>query len=145
MSITQFKEYDYFRVMDTAEVVPAFGFSTSDNQQLTQILLTTYVHGSLSGNEILVAKLYADKALTKLIATSSNFLLSQIENIGANWYGQIGISMPTKPWIGLSNTFYVAIEATNYNYSGSNYISFLMSDDLSTFKFTLVGTRGVIE
>lgn len=145
MAITQFKEFDYFRVMDTSELVPAFGFSTADNQQLSQILLTTYIHGSLSGNEILVAKIYADQALTKLVATSSNFILSQIENIGANWFGQIGISMPTKPWIGLGNTFYVAIEATNYTYSGSSYISFLMISDLTAIKFTLVGTRGVIE
>jgi hypothetical protein len=144
MAIIDYKEYDDFRVMDTAEVVPAFGFSTPDNQQLTQILLTTYIHGSLVGNEILRVKLYSDLAMTKLIATSSNFILSQIENIGANWIGQIGLSMPTKPWIGLSNTFYVAIESVNYTNTGSNYISFLLDDD-QIIKFTLVGTRGVIE
>ena len=145
MAITQFKEYDYFRVADTAEVVPAFGFSTGNNQQLSQILLTTYIHGSLSGNETVVVKLYTDLALTKLVATSSNLLLSQIENIGANWYGQVGVTMPTKPWIGLNNTFYVSIQVNNYTYSTSNYVSFLLSSDLAYIKYTLVGLRGVIE
>ena len=145
MAITQFKQYDYFRVADTGEIVPAFGFSTGTNQQLSQILFTAYIHGSLSGNETVVAKIYTDLALTKLVATSGNFLLSQIENIGANWYGQIGVSFPTKPWIGLGNTFYVSIQVNNYTYSGSTYVSFLLISDLTSIKYTLVGLRGVIE
>jgi len=141
MAIIRFRDFDTFRVADTAEVVPAFGFSVTDKQQLTQVLLTTYIHGTVPGNDRLQAFVYSDLALTKLVATSDFFVLSLIENLGANWYGQIGFTFPTKPWIGLGNTFYVSIGSSNYTKTALYYVSFLLrSDDI--IKYTVVSLRG---
>lgn len=141
MAIIQFRDIDNFRVADTGEVITAFSFSVAEVQQLSQVLVTPYIHGTTAGNEKIRAFLYSDIALTKLIATSDDFHISLIENIAPNWYGQIGITFPTRPWIGLNNTFYVAITAVNYTASGNSYyISFRMRN--SYIENTLVTLKG---
>lgn len=141
MAIIQFRDIDNFRIADASEVIPAFSFSVADSQQLSQILVTTYIHGTTAGNEKIRAFLYSDLTLTKLIATSDDFHVSLIENIAPNWYGQIGITFPARPWIGLNNTFYVAITAVDYTPTGNSYyISFRMKDDY--VENTLVTLKG---
>ena len=141
MAIIQFRDIDNFRVADTGEVINSFSFSVADTQQLSQILVTPYIHGTTTGNEKIRAFLYSDLARTKLIATSEDFHISLIENLAPNWYGQIGITFPTRPWIGLNNTFYVAITAVDYTATGNSYyISFRMKDNY--VENTLVTLKG---
>jgi hypothetical protein len=141
MAIIQFRDIDNFRIADTSEVIPAFSFSVSTKQQLSQVLVTTYIHGSTAGNEKIRAYLYSDSALTNLIDTSDHLHVSISENIAPNWYGQIGITFSNRPWIGLNNTFYVALTVADYTQLGNSYyISFRIKE--SYIENTLVTLKG---
>lgn len=126
MTVIKYLNSDYFKVSDTAESVFAGEFVLDESIQVKQMICHMYKHGALSGNESLVAKVYSDSAMTKLIFQSSSYLLSTA-NMTTYWRGLVPIEFATERFLEAGKSYYIAFELSNYTRNADDfYISFLV-------------------
>lgn len=130
MAIKQFSEYQYIKVMDTAEIVKLGGFQLSTSNELKYIRVLTFINGTLGGSENLRINIYGDAGHSKKIFSSNWINLNnQIENeLGAivtgNWFGLLRFDFERQN-INKNIRYYASVESNSYTRNGDTfYIGF---------------------
>lgn len=128
MTVIKYLNSDYFKVSDIAESVFAGGFVLDESMQVKQLLCHIYKHGALAGSESIVAKVYSDSSLTKLLFQSSPYLLSTA-SMTTYWRGLIPLEFATEKFLEAGKSYYIVFELSNYTRSADSfYISFLVEN-----------------
>lgn len=127
MAFQNFAAKQQVKVIETGELVQAGGITTGKSQDLQNIVLGVYKQGPHAGTEKLRLKLFSDKAMTKLYATSAWSAVASIPGIGTNWIGWLRFDFSGDHLNGLL-TYWVGVEAAGYTRNGDTFYLSLLRD-----------------
>lgn len=110
----------YFRVLENDEVVSLASVSLPASIELYSVRLLLYKHGTAGGSERFRLLIYRDSARTDLAYTSEYLNLTDIDGLGAKWFGWVSFLFD-REHVPASTTFYPSLEAENYTRNGDTY------------------------
>lgn len=110
----------YFRVIGDGEVVSLASISLPSAIELYSIRLLLYKHGTEGGSERFRLKIYRDSARSDLAYTSEYMNLSDIDGLGAKWFGWVSFLFG-REHVPASTALYPSLEVENYTSNGDTY------------------------
>lgn len=110
----------YFRAIETDEAVNLGSISLPSAVELHAIRVLLYKQGTAGGSERWRILAYRDSAKTDLAYTSEYTNLTDIESLGANWFGWVSSNFDREQ-VPASTTFYLTMEVENYTRNADTY------------------------
>lgn len=134
-----FAAIQQIKIAETSELVLAGAIQLDRHRQLTHIVTSFYKHGNAAGGERLRLKVFHDRQMTKLYATSSWLNVNQITN--EFWIGRIRFDFDQQ-WLRNDQAYYIGIESDGYTRNGESfYLGFPLD---STFDLTSYERAGAV-
>ncbi len=139
----------YVKTIDTGETVLCGGFTLGSETELSNIRVILFKVGTLAGTEQLRARVYGDRAMTKLMHTSDWLNLSAIEDLTAMWWGWVRFDFERKP-LDTVREYFLAIDTQGYTRNADTMFIGLSLDwptrvnsgDQTAVKMEIYGYRG---
>jgi hypothetical protein len=117
----------YFRALETNETVSLGSVSLPSAIEIHAIRVLIYKQGTAGGTERWRIKAYRDATKTDLAYTSAYTNLTDITDLGTNWYGWVSASF-SRENVPATTTFYLSLELENYTRNADTYYLALSLD-----------------